>query len=278
MSFLIVRSDLSVVEAEFIRPRDWIESLGLVKGARIDLAVPELEIDGLAEVTAVRPWPPIAEGEGRMVTGKFVTRDVTNVVRITLASGTEIRATDVHPVWSIDREDWVPAGKLEPGEQIDTLTGPVAIASVEPLDRHPAVYNLEVHGEHVYRIAVDGVLVHNAGPGDCLEGLASIRLFRGGANLNPRLGVDVKKAADGLIHPLGKNGIPQGLSLNIDPKNLFIQKWGGAFRVADIPEGLQVLQSGNPGHYVVAPASPMTFEAYHALCSRISLLFQNVIP
>jgi hypothetical protein len=26
------------------------------------------------------------------------------------------------------------------------------------------VYNLEVHGEHVYRIAVDGVLVHNAGP------------------------------------------------------------------------------------------------------------------
>ena len=164
VSFLIVRSDLSVVEAEFIRPRDWIESLGLVKGARIDLAVPELGIDGLAEVTAVRACPPIAEGEGRVVTGRFVTRDVANVVRITLASGTEIRATDVHPVWSIDREDWVPAGKLEPGEQVDTLTGPVAVASVEPLDRHPAVYNLEVHGEHVYRIAVDGVLVHNACP------------------------------------------------------------------------------------------------------------------
>ena len=161
MSFLIVRNDLSVVEAEFIRPRAWIESLGLVKGARIDLAVPELEIDGLAEVTAVRACPPIAEGEGRVVTGKFVTRDVANVVRITLANGTEIRATDVHPVWSVDREDWVPAGKLEPGEHVDTLSGPVAVASVEPLDRHPAVYNLEVHGEHVYRIAVDGVLVHN---------------------------------------------------------------------------------------------------------------------
>ena len=161
VSFLIVRSDLSVVEAEFIRPRDWIESLGLVKGARLDLAVPELGIDGLAEVTAVRDCPLIAEGEGRVVTGKFVTRDVANVVRITLANGTEIRATDVHPVWSVDLEDWVPAGKLEPGEQVDTLTGPVAVASVEPLDRHPAVYNLEVHGEHVYRVAVDGVLVHN---------------------------------------------------------------------------------------------------------------------
>jgi hypothetical protein len=109
VSFLIVRNDLSVVEAEFIRPRAWIESLGLVKGARIDLAVPELEIDGLAEVTAVRTCPPIAEGEGRVVTGRFVTRDVGNVVKITLVNGTEIRATDVHPVWSVDREDWVPA-------------------------------------------------------------------------------------------------------------------------------------------------------------------------
>ncbi|MCY3014386.1 MAG: Hint domain-containing protein, partial [Planctomycetota bacterium] len=124
-----------------------------MKGARIDLAVPELEIDGLAEVTAVRDCPPIAEGEGRVVTGRFVTRDVANVVRITLANGTEIRATDVHPVWSIDREDWVPAGKLEPGELVDTLSGPVAVASVERLDRHPAVYNLEVHGEHVYRVS-----------------------------------------------------------------------------------------------------------------------------
>ncbi len=40
VEFLIVRDDLSVVEAEFIRPRAWIESLGLVKGARLDLAVP----------------------------------------------------------------------------------------------------------------------------------------------------------------------------------------------------------------------------------------------
>ena len=164
VSFLIIRDDLSVVEAEFIRPRAWIESLGLVKGARLNLAVPELEIDGLAEVTAVRDCPPIADGEGRVVTGKFVTKDVANVVRVTLVNGTEIRATDVHPVWSVDREDWVPAGKLEPGEHVDTLDGPVAVASVEQLESRADVHNIEVHGEHVYRITVDGVLVHNAGP------------------------------------------------------------------------------------------------------------------
>ncbi|MEI7863630.1 MAG: Hint domain-containing protein, partial [Planctomycetota bacterium] len=196
VSFLIVRNDLSVVEAEFIRPRAWIESLGLVKGARLDLAVPELGIDGLAEVTAVRACPPIAEGEGQVVTGRFVTRDVANVVLIAFESGTEIRATDVHPIWSVDREDWVPAGKLEPGEHVDTLAGPVAVASVEPLDRHPAVYNLEVHGEHVYRIAVDGVLVHNAGPSDCLEGLAS------GAKL-PRYEGPKPSYSVNLAHALG---------------------------------------------------------------------------
>ena len=168
MSFLIVRDDLSIVEAEFIRPRAWIESLGLVKGARLDLAVPELEIDGLAEVTAVRDCPPIAEGEGRVVTGRFVTREAINVVTVRLANGTEIRATDVHPVWSVDREDWVPAGKLEPGEQVDTLEGPVAVANVERLESRVDVHNIEVHGEHVFRVTADGVLVHNAGPGSCV--------------------------------------------------------------------------------------------------------------
>jgi hypothetical protein len=196
VSFLIVRNDLSVVEAEFIRPRAWIESLGLVKGARLDLAVPELGIDGLAEVTAVRPCPPIAEGEGRVVTGRFVTRDVANVVRITLANGTEIRATDVHPVWSIDREDWVPAGELEPGEHVDTLTGPVAVLGVERIGHHPAVYNLEVHGEHVYRIAVDGVLVHNAGP-SC----ASINLNANAALAHFGL---YEISVNGALHKIGK--------------------------------------------------------------------------
>ena len=75
-----------------------------------------------------------------------------------------------------------------------------------------------------------------------------------------RLGVDVKAAADGLIHPLGKNGKPQGLSLNLNPKDPFVQKFGGAFPVNSLPEGLQALQSGKPGHFVVAPATPMSFE------------------
>ena len=247
VSFLIVRNDLSVVEAEFIRPRDWIESLGLVKGARIDLAVPELEIDGLAEVTAIRPCPPIAEGEGRVVTGRFVTRDVANIVRITIATGTEIRATDVHPVWSVDREDWVPAGKLEPGEQVDTLDGPVAVTSVEPLDRHPAVYNLEVHGEHVYRIAVDGVLVHNAGPGDCLEGIASnTRKIAGSGPKSGFLEISENtKSANAVKHFQGKKPV----DFRYDPES-------GRFVMGNNPLG----HSGMPGFPESAPGGRIRLE------------------
>jgi hypothetical protein len=102
-----------------------------------------------------------------VVTGRFVTRSAGNVVLVSLANGTEIRATDIHPVWSVDREEWVPAGELEPGEQVDTLAGPVAVVSVERLESPLDVYNIEVHGEHVFRVTADGVLVHNAGAGSC---------------------------------------------------------------------------------------------------------------
>jgi hypothetical protein len=90
-----------LVEAEVIRPRAGIESLGLVKGARLDLAVPELGIDGLAEVTAVRACPPIAEGEGRVVTGRFVTRELDHVARWIEAANADNR-------WH---------GRLVPGQQ-----------------------------------------------------------------------------------------------------------------------------------------------------------------
>lgn len=43
-------------------------------------------------------------------------------------------------------------------------------------------------------------------------------------------------------------------------------------------EGLQALQSGKTGHFVVAPATPMTFETYQGLLNRIELGNFNVLP
>jgi RHS repeat-associated protein len=102
-------------------------------------------------------------------------------------------------------------------------------------------------------------------------------LFRGGNGLEARLGVDVTQGADGLISPLTKNGKPQGLSLNLDPKNQFIQKYGGAFPVENLPEGLQAVQSGGAGHFVISPSSPMSFEHYQQLLNQVRLGLSNII-
>jgi hypothetical protein len=162
VSVRMTKRDGTVVRAEFLRPRGWVARHGIVAGAALPMAIAELEVEGDAVVTAIGPCPQIATGDGRVVTGRFLTREAGNLVRVALENGTEIRATDVHPVWSVDREEWVPAGELEPGEQVDTLTGPVAVREVQPLESALDVYNIEVHGEHVFRVTADGVLVHNA--------------------------------------------------------------------------------------------------------------------
>ncbi len=162
LSLDLVKRDGTPVRAEFLRPSEWVERNGIVAGASLPIAISELEIEGDAFVTAINPCPPVAEGPGRVVTGRFVTRDAGNLVRITLDNNTEIRATDVHPIWSVDREEWIPAGELVPGELVDTLAGPVAVETVERLHSGLDVYNIEVHGEHVFRVTADGVLVHNA--------------------------------------------------------------------------------------------------------------------
>jgi len=42
--------------------------------------------------------------------------------------------------------------------------GLVTVSSVEIQSRSVRVYNLEIHGEHVYEVGEFGVLVHNSGP------------------------------------------------------------------------------------------------------------------
>jgi len=164
LGLALVKADGTPVKAEFLRPREWVERLGLSVGGLLPVGVSELDIDCEAIVTSITPCPKIAQGEGRVVTGRFVTRDAGNLVTVALENGTEIRATDVHPVWSVDREEWVPAGELEPGELVDTLASPVAVHAVDRLESALDVYNIEVHGEHVFRVTAEGVLVHNAGP------------------------------------------------------------------------------------------------------------------
>ena len=60
-------------------------------------------------------------------------------------------------------QDWVPLGELAEGEQLRGASGPAIVLTATILPRSLPVYNIEVHGEHVYQVGTLGLLVHNAG-------------------------------------------------------------------------------------------------------------------
>jgi hypothetical protein len=75
----------------------------------------------------------------------------------------EIGCTANHPFWSEDRQEFVEAGQLRPGERVRTRLDEIAhVVQVKPRPPTKWVYNLEVQGEHVYEVGPGGVLVHNA--------------------------------------------------------------------------------------------------------------------
>ena len=171
LSITVERSDGGVIDAELIRPRSWMEAYDLRAGRTMRLNLPELEVSGVATITAISACPPIATGEGSVITARFMTRQVDEVTSVEIlgADGaTEtITGTSIHPVWSVDRQVWVPLAELSEGETLQGSVGPAIVLSVSLSRVSQPVYNVEVHNEHVYQVGELGVLVHNATPARC---------------------------------------------------------------------------------------------------------------
>lgn len=144
---------------------------GLEAGRLLPIDIEELQIEGSATVTAIESAPAIAGGEGSAVTGRFTTRRVDEICRIEVlcADGTidTIEGTTIHPIWSVDRNDWVPLAELTEGEQLLASSCPATILTHRVFHHTAPVYNIEIHGEHVYQVGALGLLVHNAAD-DCL--------------------------------------------------------------------------------------------------------------
>jgi hypothetical protein len=90
-------------------------------------------------------------------------------------------------------------------------------------------------------------------------------VFRGGADLTPRLGIDVL-----LERNTGLLRTDRGISLFDDPAKA--ERFGTVYVVESIPEGLNIQQRGrDPSHYELMPAAPMTFARYVALLTQVVL-------
>jgi hypothetical protein len=169
LSLRMAEGDGGELRATIARPVWWIESVLAEHSGRVPLESGELGIAGFAEVLETRPCPQPRPGQGRLVTGVYEhTRADVIDVHIT-GEPAPLGTTANHPFWSEDRQSFVAASDLRPGEQVRLADG--RLTPVEKVGSHrrtEPVYNLEVDGEHVYYVGQGGVLVHNAN-GPCLS-------------------------------------------------------------------------------------------------------------
>jgi hypothetical protein len=181
-----------------LRPRVWADAIGARVGSTVALDLPELGASGPALVTAVGPCPPLKPGTGRVVTGTFRHRSARVLDLVVEGAIEPIGVTANHPFWSENRHQFVHAGELKPGERLRTLDGQARVASLVPRSGEQAVYNIEVHGDHVYRVSGLGILVHNE---YALERYVSAAeadqsLAKGGLHIDPRINGKYKNLAD----------------------------------------------------------------------------------
>jgi hypothetical protein len=156
----------NAVEAELLRGQAWLAAQEAEMGRTVYLDLPEMGLRGEALVTAIEPCPPLEAGEGRLVTGAFRhSRGVVYDLAVE-GEGKLVGVTGTHPFWSEDRLAWVPAKELSAGERLRGLGGAPAVRALALRAGPEPVYNIEVEGDHCYRVGRQGLLVHNSSADD----------------------------------------------------------------------------------------------------------------
>lgn len=207
VDFELPRPDETVTKINLRRPNWWLKEIGADSiGKKVYLDMPELSLQGWATVTAIRInqldtrfWDENRDGNyvNRPITGKF-THESNNVYNLHFGDNVKpLGITGSHPIWSVDRNDWVGAIDLKIGEVVKTQDGEVILKSREKLNGRHKVYNLEIYRDHNFLVSTDKILVHN----NCLPSLR--RVEHDTWNELKRLGIQkkVKAAMDKGLAP-----------------------------------------------------------------------------
>lgn len=180
--FLVTRPDGDFVRIVLARPTWWLEAEQAHAGGKYEFDMEEVGAVGTADVVSIGecPEPPRRQNEHhRLVTGKF-EHQATNVIDLYVEGQDEpIGTTANHPFWSEDRQAFIEAESLSPGENLRNAEGQ-RVRVINHLARPgpQTVFNIEVDGEHVYRVSADGLLVHNTYTNPGMRGFVN-RLVNG---------------------------------------------------------------------------------------------------
>jgi hypothetical protein len=150
------------LDITLLRPLSWLAASQANTGTTIFLDLPEMGAQGFAKVRNIEPCPPIKPGQGNVITGTF-HHEAANTIDLYVEDLSKpIGCTDNHPFWSVTQNEFVEAGKLLQGEELQLYNGQtVKVVQILPRPGPEQVHNIEVLNEHVYRVTDAGLLVHN---------------------------------------------------------------------------------------------------------------------
>ena len=167
---LALREDLKSVDGQRLPgPKTWVPPYNdqQLVDQQMHIQVPECGISGWARVLSIGECPQVSARPGprfQVVTGTFKhhSKKVIDVRIDGLAA--PIGATPNHPFWSEDKQEFVRADQLQPGERLRQADGNLTqVVSLTPRSGEHDVYNIEVQIDHAYHVGASGVLVHNPG-------------------------------------------------------------------------------------------------------------------
>jgi guanyl-specific ribonuclease Sa len=163
------KPDGSISKLSVARPLWWLQATNASVGGTIDIGMQEVGISGEAQVMKIKPCPHDSRDNEKgmnLVIGKIEhhNAEVWDLV-FDGNSQKPLGVTANHPLFSVDRNDWVPAGELRINERVKALKGGGTSTLTAKSERptRETVYNLEVHRSHAYHVAEQGLLVHNTG-------------------------------------------------------------------------------------------------------------------
>ncbi len=144
---------------------------GLEPGMRFVLE--DGQIATITEVEAPKVWQPPSDVPDQ--NGNFNGRVIGTIKRTGFMTmelvfgGEKVRTTSAHPFWSVNRNEWVDAGDLLPGERLRSEYGrTIAVDYIgPPQPGRIDLYNIEVEQFHTYFVGTAGnaAFVHNGVPG-----------------------------------------------------------------------------------------------------------------
>ena len=192
--------DGKLCQVELIRPLWWFEQEGAEEGKTIHIDMPEVAIVGDMKVVKIEETTCDSreKREGcQPITGRFIHEGAT-LIELEWENGHKLQSTPNHPFRSLDRNDWIQAQDIRPGETMATKDGSLKLKAIHPVPGLHKVYNIETYRDHTFFVGDDAMWVHNSQNYTKPTGtLASREIFTRG---NKKFSLEQGDASTGWTH------------------------------------------------------------------------------